>query len=301
LDIGGNDGSLLIRFRDIYPDPNYINIDASRSFIDINQKAGIKYINKYFDENFRLDELADLITSTNVFQHTLPIRSFVRGVYKNLKDDGIWCLEFPYLLTTLLSDNYDQVYHEHVFYYLLQNIVDLLSQENMFVFNVTFHDIHSGTLRVLICKDTSELKLNCDSSVASFLSLEKTLTEEYYKLWGERTYKKIEKFEEFISKLYYNENASIACFGAAAKGCVFLNSCGLNYKKIKFIIDDTPFKQGKYVPGTGLQVVSRDVLKTEKIDYMIILAHNFKDYIIKSLMDQYRGKYIIMFPAVKII
>ncbi|MDD5006562.1 MAG: methyltransferase [Candidatus Omnitrophica bacterium] len=300
LDVGGNDGSLLIEFRKQYPDLNYVNIDASKSFIEINEKAGIAYINKFFDEDFVLEGKADLITSTNVFQHTLPIRSFVRGIYNNLKDDGIWCLEFPYLLTTLLNDNYDQVYHEHIFYYLLQNIINLLSQEKMTIFNVSFYDIHSGTLRVLSCKDTSDIRLTIDSSVASFLNLEKTLTEEYYKLWGERTYEKINKFRDFIAELS-EQDASIACFGAAAKGCVFLNSCGLNYSTIKFIIDDTPFKQGKFVPGTGLEVVSRDVLKSEKIDYMIILAHNFKDYIMNSLKNQYKGKYIIMFPDIRVI
>jgi hypothetical protein len=98
-----------------------------------------------------------------------------------------------------------------------------------------------------------------------------------------------------------SERNSIACFGAAAKGCVFLNSCGIDYNTVKFIIDDTPFKQGKFVPGTGLEVVNREVLKHEKIDYILILAHNFKDYIINSLKDQYNGKFIVMFPDIKII
>jgi hypothetical protein len=94
---------------------------------------------------------------------------------------------------------------------------------------------------------------------------------------------------------------SIACFGAAAKGCVFLNSCDIDSGLIRFIIDDTPFKQGKFVPGTGIEVVSREVLKTQKPDYLIILAHNFKDYIISSLRGQYEGRFIVMFPDIRIL
>jgi hypothetical protein len=94
---------------------------------------------------------------------------------------------------------------------------------------------------------------------------------------------------------------SIACFGAAAKGCVFLNSCDLDCGLIRYIIDDTIFKQGKFVPGTGIEVVSREILKSKKCDYMIILAHNFKDYIINSLKGDYDGKFIVMFPDIKIL
>ena len=308
IDVGGNDGTLLSIFRESNAMLKYVNVDASKSFIKVNQEKNIEYINKFFDENFTYKVKADIIISTNVFQHTQPIRSFVKGIRRNLNEKhGVWLLEFPYLLTTMMNDNYDQVYHEHVYYYLLQNIVDLLKQEGMKVINVTFHDIHSGTLRVLsVCDDKPgrpDIATNGrrpDHSVDSFLSLEKTLTEEYYLQWGKRTHLKIEKFREFINDLH-GKGVSIACFGAAAKGCVFLNSCGLDDKVIKFIVDDTPYKQGKYVPGTGLKVVPRSELKTTKVDYLIILAHNFKDYIINSLRGEYKGKFIVMFPDIKII
>lgn len=297
-DIGGNDGSLLVEFRKENRLLHYVNVDCSRSFIEINRELGIEYINEYFCEDTRLQYKARLITSTNVFQHTEPIRSFVKGIYYNLTHDGIWCLEFPYILTTLANDNYDQVYHEHVYYYCLQNIVDLLMQEGMRVINVSYHDMHAGTLRVLSVKNTSSRKT--DGTINTFLNLEKTLTEEYVLKWGKRTHDKIEIFKEFIVGLL-NQNKKIACFGAAAKGCVFLNTCGIDYTAVKCIIDDTPFKQGRFVPGTGIEVVSRDVLKNNDFDYMIILAHNFRDYIIKSLQAQYGGKYIIMFPDINIL
>lgn len=305
VDIGGNDGSLIKEFRRENRSVIYVNVDCSVSFIDENQKAGIQYINEYFDEKTHLPSKAKLIISTNVFQHTFEIRSFVKGVYRNLTNEGVWCLEFPYLLTTLANDNYDQVYHEHIYYYNLKNIVDLLSQEGLKVFNVSYHDMHAGTLRVLAAKKTSIRQP--DSTIDSFLNLEKTLTLEYYLKWGKKTIEKIEIFKEFIQGLI-KEGKKIACFGAAAKGCVFLNTCGIDFNTIKFIIDDTPFKQDKFVPGTGIQVVDRSVLnyfhpvyKKTKLDYILILAHNFRDYIMNSLKNQYKGKYIVMFPDIKIL
>lgn len=298
IDIGGNDGSLLREFRRENHHLHYVNIDCSKSFIEVNEKNNIEYINEYFGEGIKLPYKAKLITSTNVFQHTFPIRSFVKDVERNLSSEGIWCLEFPYILTTLANDNYDQVYHEHVYYYCLKNIVELLNQEGLKVINVTYHDMHAGTLRVLSAKNSSQRQP--DSTILSFLNLEKTLTEEYCIKWGMRAHDKIKEFKEFISKIQ-TAGSEIFGFGAAAKGCVFLNSCNINQDQISFVIDDTPFKQHKYIPGTGIEVISREILKTYQPEYILILAHNFRDYIIKSLEGLYHGKYIIMFPDIKIL
>lgn len=298
VDIGGNDGSLLIEFRKENINLKYINVDCSKTFKDINVNAGIDYIQEYFCEKTILPYKAKLITSTNVFQHNESIRTFVQGIERNLQSEGVWCLEFPYILTTLSNDNYDQIYHEHIYYYRLGNIVDLLRQEGMKVINVSYHDMHAGTLRVLNVKKSSQRQP--DSTVLSFLNLEKSITKEYCVKWGIATKRKIVIYKQFISRLHEKGNR-IACFGAAAKGCVFLNSCDINWEIIDFIIDDTPFKQGKFVPGTGLEVVSREVLKGNNIDYILILAHNFKDYIINSLKDEYKGKFIVMFPDIKIL
>jgi novobiocin biosynthesis protein NovU/D-mycarose 3-C-methyltransferase len=297
IDIGGNDGSLLREFRKENRNLHYVNIDCSKSFIEINKETDLEYINEYFCNDTQLPYKAKLIISTNVFQHTEPIRSFVQGVERNLSNEGMWCLEFPYVLTTIANDNYDQVYHEHIYYFCLRNIIDLLEQEGLKVINVSYHDMHAGTLRVLSVKKSSSRQP--DSTILSFLNLERTLTEEYFLKWGKRTQEKICTYKQFIMDLI-SKGKSIAAFGAAAKGCVFLNSCEIDYGLVRFIIDDTSFKQGKFVPGTGIEIVSREILKNQKIDYLIILAHNFKDYIIKSLKEQFDGKFIVMFPDISI-
>ena len=232
------------------------------------------------------------------FKHTEEIRSFAQGIERNLSIDGIWCLEFPYLLATLMSNNYDQIYHEHIYYYRLKNIIDLLDQEGLKVINVSYHDMHAGTLRVLSSKKSSAHQP--DNTLNSILNLEKEITPEYCVKWGKQMQNKIIELKSFVDELIDNGNI-IAGFGAAAKGCIFLNTCELDDSKIKFIIDDTDSKQGKFVPGTGIQIVSRETLKNTHVDYIIILAHNFKVYIMESLKNEYSGKFIVMFPEIEII
>ena len=119
IDIGGNDGTLLKTFKRMFDKQEnsinnsqrrFINVDASESFSNTNEREGIEFFNSNFNENIKLPK-ANLITSTNVFQHTKDIDSFLKGIVKFL--DGVWLLEFPYTLKTLDSLQFDQFYHEH--------------------------------------------------------------------------------------------------------------------------------------------------------------------------------------------
>ena len=97
------------------------------------------------------------------------------------------------------------------------------------------------------------------------------------------------------------DGSNIIGFGAAAKGCIFLNSAKIDNNILDVVIDDTDLKQNKFIPGTGIEIKNREYLKENKIDYILILAHNFKDVIVESLKSQYNGKFIVMFPKIEII
>ena len=123
---------------------------------------------------------------------------------------------------------------------------------------------------------------------------------EYYKNWGDSITTHLNKCKGIISDIK-KSGKSIVVFGAAAKGCIFLNSLNLTYKDIDYIIDDTDIKQGKYMPGTGLEIVSRDSVNLDDIDYMIILPHNFSEYIIESFKDTYKGRFVTFLPTIEVI
>ena len=108
---------------------------------------------------------------------------------------------------------------------------------------------------------------------------------------------KIIKDQSFIAGL----DGSIALFGAAAKGCVYLNALNSFKLNNSYCIDDTPQKQGKYIPGTEIQVRDRNFLLYDKPDNIIIMAHNFAPAISQSLInDGYKGRLITMFPEIEI-
>jgi hypothetical protein len=299
LDIGGNDGTLLQVFLKKNPNLGVLNVDASTNLTLISREKGIPTINKFWGAkvSIELDKKFNIITSTNVFQHTPPILDYVEGISTALKDRGVWCLEFPYWKSNMETNQYDQIYHEHVYYYLLSPLKKLFSFFNLEIFKAVKYPIHGGSLRLLIGKIGSR---EVCKEVESLLQEEEKMDLYYYKTWGKNIFDHILKCREFLVDLK-KEGNNIVGFGAAAKGCIFLNSSGIDHGILDVVIDDTDLKLDKFIPGVGIQIKNREYLKNNKVDYMLILAHNFKDRIIESLNGQYSGKYIVLFPEIKII
>lgn len=294
VDVGGNDGTLLKCFKrqhnkDVFGNIELINVDPSSSFSEDNRSVGINYIQDFWGD-VKLPKKADLIVSTNVFQHNSDVRKFLSGIQKNL--DGIWVLEFPYFLRTAQTDQFDQFYHEHYFYWLITPLVDLFAEYGLGIIHVSEHDIHGGTIRLII----TNRREGDRNFYKKYLEEEKNFD---FKAWGEKVARKISSDQIFLANLFMN--GSIACFGAAAKGCVYLNAIGRDLTdKMMYVVDDTTGKQGKFVPGTKLRVVSRQTLYETQPEYLLILAHNFKDHIMKSLRPHYKGKFIVMIPTIEI-
>jgi len=299
IDVGGNDGTLLDAFRSISDKKlNLLNIDPSKNLSLLCREKNIPVLTKFFSYEIAkyIPKKVEIITSTNVFQHLLDINSFAKGIEYLLSDEGIWILEFPYWISGMETNQFDQIYHEHMFYHSVTPMKMMMEKHGMKVINITQQDIHGGTLRLIIAKTNSNH--TPDNTVETYIQSEKTYDLNYHVKWGEEVQKHITDSKNFIKQLK-SEGKTIYGFGAAAKGCIYLNSMDLDYNDIDYIIDDTDIKQNKYVPGTGIQIVSRDILNEKQPDYILILAHNFSEYIIQSLENQYKGKYILLIPTIK--
>ena len=300
-DIGGNDGTLLDAFRSTTGlNLNLLNIDPSENLCKLSEGKGIPTVNSFFGLEVanKFINKFDLVTSTNVFQHLKDIEGFVKGIEYILSDDGVWILEFPYWITGMNTNQFDQIYHEHMYYYSVVPLSILFANNGLKILNISENEMHGGTMRMVISKSSSNI--TPDETHDSYL-IDECLKDEYdYIKWGENITDHIIKSRNFIKDLK-SKGKTIFGFGAAAKGCIYLNAMGFTDKDISFVIDDTDLKQGKFIPGTGIQVVPRGVLKQIQPDYILILPHNFKDFIMSSLKDQYKGKFIILVPEIQLV
>ena len=209
-------------------------------------------------------------------------------------------IEFPYLVDFIDNKEYDTTYFEHLSYVSITPIVNLCIKLGLRLFDVEKQNIHGGTVRLSISHEKAyEQTENVSNYFFSelengFMSLDK------YLQWSNDISKTIEDFSTKILELKL-KGKTLSGFGASAKGNTLLNSCKISTDIMDYIADETPEKIGKFSPMTGIPIVNKQTIIDNPTDYIVILAWNFQEEIIKKLRPIYKGKFIIPVPEFKII
>jgi len=305
LDIASNDGTLLKSFKN--KNVNVIGIEpawnlaksAIENGIDTLQDYWTKTVAEYVSQEFGKMKL---IFGTNVFAHVHDVIGFLMNAKNCLAEGGRIVLEFPYLMNLIRGNAFDTCYHEHLSYFTIKPLIKLAERCGLIISDIIEDPIHGGSIRVEFVLEKDDKFQG--SRVKFFQLVEKTdgyNDSIFYKTWGEKIAKVIEDVKSKLQNLKLKGN-SIAAFGAAAKGNILLNSIWADDDLISYIVDDTPEKIGKFAPGTGIPIVSREELSFNPPDYLLILPWNFKDEIIASTLGTYGGKkFIIPIPEFKLI
>ena len=79
------------------------------------------------------------------------------------------------------------------------------------------------------------------------------------------------------------EGARVAAYGAAAKGVVMLETCGIGATELDFVVDRNPAKQGRFLPGSGLPIVAEN--RIADADVLLLLAWNHAGEILDQQRD----------------
>lgn len=305
IDIGSNDGILLKPFKNL--GAKVLGIEPAVHIARIAEKEGIETIPEFFSVELakrivKQKGQADIVTATNVFAHIDDLDEVINGLKALLNEDGIFIMEAPYLIDFIKNRYFDLVYHEHLSYWSINSLIILFKRFNMIVFDVQKVPVHGGTICIYVKK--AEGKHRVEKSVQDFLDQEKKM-----KLTKKKTYtdyanlvlsNKI-KLVTLLADLKI-KGKTIAAYGAPAKGNTLLNFFSIGTEILDFVVDDSPFKQGLYTPGKHIPVVSSKRLYESKPDYLLILAWNFADPIMKmhAKYKELGGKFIIPVPNPKV-
>jgi hypothetical protein len=95
----------------------------------------------------------------------------------------------------------------------------------------------------------------------------------------------------------------IAAYGAAAKGSTLLNYCGIGRDLLDYVVDRSPHKQGRFMPGVGLPIAAPERLLEDRPDYVLLLTWNFADEILAQ-QAEFRaggGRFIVPVPDVRVV
>ncbi len=304
LEFGSNDGVLLkyfLKSKKFF----CLGVDPAKNISNLALKKKINtFVGLFNVTNAKKIKLKhgkfDYITGSNVFAHINDIHSVVDAAKTLLKNGGVFATEVHYLPNLLKLNQYDFIYHEHLNYYTVTSLIKLFELHNMNLFDVEMIPTHGGSVRVYVSKN---LKKRKKQRLNKLIKSENKINIKY--LFEFR--KKITKQKNLMIRLLDKINKidkKIVGYGASGRGTILLNYCNIDKKKVKCIIDDSPLRYNKFMPGVKIPIYNEKYLKKKinSINYILIIAWNYKASIMKKMKKMKKNiKFIIPFPFPKVI
>ncbi|WP_321777740.1 class I SAM-dependent methyltransferase [Sulfurimonas sp.] len=302
-EIASNDGYLLQYFKE--KNIPCIGVEPTSSTAKVAKEKGINVIEDFFGSKLA-DTLqkSDLILGNNVLAHVPDINDFVHGLKIALKENGTITMEFPHLLNIIKENQFDTIYHEHFSYLSFYTVKQIFEKQGLKLYDVEKLPTHGGSLRIYATHLENEKKDIFDN-VANLLNEEKD-----FGLFDIEIYN---NFQEKANKVKYDllyfllqakkENKKVIAYGAAAKGNTLLNYAGVKNDLIEFVVDKSPYKQGKFLPASHIPILAEDEIKKMKPDYIIILPWNIKGEVMLQLdyAKEWDCKFVVAVPKLAII
>jgi len=305
-DIGSNDGTCLSFFKE--QGMRVVGVDPATDIAERATENGVETVADFFgyDLAVALREkygAAKYITSHNACAHIDDLFDVVKGVEHWLAEDGVFVLEVGYLVDVYRNTWFDTIYHEHVDYHTVAPFEKLLARVGMELIAVDRISPQGGSIRVMVQKQGGVIER--DKSVDALIALEHELGLDSAEAIHQFDHK-IGEVRDKLQKLLVSlkeDGKTIAGFGAPTKATTLMAHFGLDETLLDFIVDDNPLKQGLFTPTTHIPVLSADVLYERKPDYLLILAWNFAEPIMK-MHQKYRdevGQFILPMPNPEIV
>jgi SAM-dependent methyltransferase len=301
LDIGCNDGVLIKNFVN---DKNIkvVGVDPSFEPYEVNN---VKTIKKYFDSdtaeylNLNYGKF-DIINASNVFAHIIDLNLIFKLMVNLLKDNGQIKIEVHSILELLKSNQYDTIYHEHIYYHSINSLNSFAVRNNIYLTNIEKIETHGGSLRATFCKQKPKIQVSNDLKI--ILNKENNYILKYKSLFRDKTNAHIMEMTNLV-KVLINSQLKIGAYGASGRAVMFLNQIfKTNKNELKIIIDDSDARIGLKLPLLKTDIANIKWLDEYKLDIIIISAWNYSETIINKLKKvKYKGLIIIPFPNIKVI
>ena len=305
VELASNDGYLLqfVAARGI----PCIGVEPTASTAAAAKAKGLEVIQDFF--GIRLagkmaekSRQADMVAANNVLAHVPDINDFVAGVSILLKATGVATFEFPHIVNLVAQNQFDTIYHEHFSYLSLTAVVGIFEHNGLTVFDVEELPTHGGSLRVYAQPKNGPHERT--KAVAELLQREASIgitSVSFYANFQGRAEKAKNHFLSFLLEARLR-GKRVAGYGAAAKGNTFMNFAGIRPDLIPFVVDKNPAKQGNFLPGSRIPIVSENLLREQRPDYIVIFPWNIADEVMADLTyaRDWGARFVTAIPELRI-
>jgi hypothetical protein len=306
VEVASNDGYLLQNFV-TYGIP-VLGIEPAANVAEAALKKGVDTLVTFFSENSAREltnkrKKADLIIGNNVLAQVPALNDFVAGLKILLASEGVITLEFPHLFRLIEGNQFDTIYHEHFSYFSFFAIEKIFEKHALKIFDVEELPTHGGSLRIF-GNHKQDLSRTASDRVTDLRSWEesKAVNElKTYENFAEQVRETKRALLQFLIEAK-RSGKTVAGYGAPGKGNTLLNYCAIRTDFLDYTVDRSPFKQGKFLPGTHVPIYHPDQIRKTKPDYLLILPWNLKEEISKqmSYIRDWGGKFVVPIPKLEI-
>ena len=304
VEVASNDGYLLRNF--VEAGVPVIGVDPAPDQARVANENGVPTLARFFGTELAAELVAegrraDVIIANNVMAHVPELNDVMAGVALLLADGGVVSIENPYVRDLVDHVEFDTIYHEHLLYHSCTSIERLARRHGLVLNHVeNFPRLHGGTLRWLLGRTEKR-----SAAATAFLESEQAsgLTSlAYYEGFAARVERVRRDLRALIERLR-GEGATVAAYGAAAKGATLLNTVGLTTDLVEFVVDRNTHKQGRLMPGTHQPVEHPSALVDRRPDYVLVLAWNFLDEIMAQQQEYSAlgGRFVVPVPEPRIV
>ena len=305
MEVASNDGYLLqyVAQRGI----PCVGIEPTASTAEAARAKGIESIDEFFGREFGRRFAAerghaDLLLGNNVLAHVPDINDFVAGFREVLAPEGSITVEFPHLMQLVRQGQFDTIYHEHFSYLSLRSVQRIFAAQGLAVWDVQVLPTHGGSLRVWAQHAAHPRPVT--PAVAAMLREEAAAGMQQPAFYRGLQARADTIKNELLAFLIDCRRAgkTVAAYGAAAKGNTLLNYAGVRPDLLPFVVDASPHKQGRFLPGSRIPVVAESHLRDVKPDLVLILPWNLRDEIAAQLayVRDWGGRFVIAVPELQV-
>jgi len=304
IEVGSNSGQFLQQIKK-YVD-RYIGIDPAESIVKEANEKGINTICDFFGTNsvekiLKAFGRADLIVGRHCMAHNCDLNSLFSAACSLLTDDGVLVIENAYVLNTIENNEYDQIYHEHMYYFSIRSLDVALRNNGLRIIDVTKSDIHGGSIVFVVSKIESNMKES--DSVKKLRRIEELIiTKDRLSHFAQNSRLNANEIYNLVAQIK-KDGGKIYCYGATAKGSTLLNYSRLTNKHIDVCVDNTPIKQNRVLAGSNIPIVDEDYAIKNPPDYFLLTAWNYKEEIVKKYRDigNLKTLFIVPVPTITIL
>jgi SAM-dependent methyltransferase len=304
VEIASNDGYLLKNYAE--RGIAVLGIDPASGPASVARNRGIPTREEFFcrelAQSLSAEGLrADVIHGNNVLAHVADLTGVVDGIRILLADDGVAVIEAPYVRDLIDHGEFDTVYHEHLCYFSVTAVARLMAKHGLVLTDVRRIPTHGGSLRMYVQRTGRP-----SAAVEQLLGEERELgvdRVDFYESFAARVRAIQADLRALLGSLKARGHR-IAGYAVSAKGTILLNSSGIDGQLLDYVVDLSPHKQGKIMPGVHLRVHDPGKLLQSPVpDYVLLLAWNFKDEIMRQQQEYLNrgGRFIVPIPAPRIL